>query len=231
MLDWLAQQLQQTAEFAAVWWPLLILFLMTLESSVFPVPSEAVMIPAGFMAARAELLPQGLPLTVACLAVLCGVVGSILGAYLNYWVSLKLGRPLLYKYGKWFFLKPAALARAEEIFREYGDGATFVGRLLPVIRHLISIPAGLSRMHFGRFTLYTATGAGLWCAVLTAMGYWFGLQVQDMTYVELLHRSVDILHRYRVWIVLGGIAFMGGYVWLHHRVMRRSQPGATPPAA
>lgn len=206
-------------EIARIWGPLLIFVFMAVESSFVPFPSEVVMIPAGFMAARGELLGLA-PMPAATLAILCGVLGSLAGAYVNYYLSLKLGRPFLHRYGKYFLLKPEALDRAEEIFREYGNGATFVCRMLPAIRQLISIPAGLSRMNFAAFSLYTALGAGLWVIVLTVMGYWFGVHSREMGYPELIHHCKDLLHHYKIWIVLGGAAILAAYVWVHHKVMK-----------
>ena len=151
-----------------------ILFFMAVESSFIPFPSEVVMIPAGFLAYRYELLPGCGAWGGLIAAVLCGLAGSMIGAYVNYYLSAWLGRPFLHKYGKYFFLKEQALDRAEEIFRKYGDMVTFICRLLPAIRQLISIPAGLSRMNILRFSLYTGAGAGLWSAILAGIGFYFG---------------------------------------------------------
>jgi membrane protein DedA with SNARE-associated domain len=225
VIEFLVPHIESAAALAAVWGPLLIVVLMAIESSVVPLPSEIVMIPAGFLAARHEL-PPGEPLSAASLAVLCGVLGSLLGAYANYFASLHLGRPLLYRYGRWFFLPPHALERSEEIFREYGDIATFVGRLLPAIRHLISIPAGLSRMNFARFSLWTAVGAGLWCAILTAIGYQLGLRSRELSYAELLERGLALLHDYTAWILLGCALASAAWLYAHRRIMhgRASAP-------
>ena len=134
---------------------------------------------------------------------------------------MKLGRKFLYAYGKYFFLKPAALERAEEIFREYGDMATFVCRLLPAIRQLISIPAGLSKMHFGRFTLFTGLGAGIWVIVLTGMGYYFGKQTTEMSYEELVLTCKHQIGANLPWLVLGLAVSAVVYVWVHRKVMHR----------
>ncbi len=206
--------LERSAEVAKVWGPLLIFILMAIESSVFPLPSEVVMIPAGFMAARFELFP-GDPTLAIILAIFCGTVGSIAGAFANYFVSLKLGRPFLYRYGKWFFLRPHSLERAEAIFLEYGDVATFVGRLLPAIRHLISIPAGLSRMKLTRFSFFTGFGAGIWVTILTFIGYNFGRATKDMSYRDLVIQGKAVIHHNFVWILLGCAVVFFGYMWLH----------------
>ena len=133
--------LDQIALIAPVWGLALIFFFMTVESSFIPFPSEVVMIPAGFLAARGEL-GCGPAEIQFLLAVAAGVVGSVAGAYINYALSLWLGKPFLIRYGKYFFVKKEALERACEVFNKYGSATTFVCRLIPVIRQLISIPAG-----------------------------------------------------------------------------------------
>ncbi|GAB4312593.1 MAG: DedA family protein [Candidatus Sumerlaeia bacterium] len=218
MTEYLIHYLGEAAAIAAVWGPLLIFFFMAVESSFIPFPSEVVMIPAGFLAARAELFP-GDPVSAAVIAVTCGVMGSLAGAFVNYYLSLKLGRPVLYKYGKWVFLKPSALERAEEVFREYGELATFVCRLIPAIRQLISIPAGLARMNFFRFTLFTALGAGIWVVILTLIGYSFGVKYKDMSYEDLVHQGKAWLHDHYLWMFLALALIVVGYVWVHNKVM------------
>lgn len=218
MNDLLVQYLQQVAELARLWGPLLILLCMAVESSFIPFPSEVVMIPAGFMAARHELFP-GDPLAAAAFAVTCGVAGSLLGAIVNYALALGLGRPFLHRHARWFLLSPASMDRAEEIFREYGDVATFVCRLVPAIRQLISLPAGLARMDFRRFCFFTALGAGAWVTILTVIGYRLGVDSRDMSYAELVHRGSAIVHHDMGWILLGCAAVFAGYVWIHRRVM------------
>ena len=144
-----------------------IFFLMALESSVFPVPSEAVMIPAGYLAAQGKLDPF--------LAVLTGGLGSVVGALANYWILGRwLGRPFLEKYGRWILVTPQKFARAETLFLRGANWATFVGRFIPVVRHLISIPAGLFKMRTVPFLALTFVGATLWCAVLAAAGWFLG---------------------------------------------------------
>ena len=129
---------------------LFIFVFMTIESSFIPFPSEVVMIPAGFLVARYNMLTPWHIFDLGVI-ILIGLAGSLLGAFINYVLAIRLGRPFLHKYGKYFFLKEQALDRAEEIFRDYGEIVTFVCRLLPAIRQLISNPAGLSRMDIGRF--------------------------------------------------------------------------------
>ena len=143
-----------------------IFILMAMESSVIPVPSELVMPPAGYLvqAGKMEMLP----------VILCGTFGSLLGAYLNYFASHYLGRPLLLKYGKYVWITEEKFAKVETFFLRHGEISTFVGRLLPVVRHLISLPAGLAGMNHLKFSLYTLLGAGIWVTVLTWIGYFIG---------------------------------------------------------
>lgn len=219
MLDQLAAHLDQIAAYAPTWGFALAFFFMAVESSFIPFPSEIVMLPAGFLAARGELT-FGAPVPDLVAAVVAGTAGSLAGAYFNYWLSAKLGEPFLRKYGKWFFVKPEALDRAEEVFNRYGAATTFVCRLVPVIRQLISIPAGLSRMPLGAFTLFTGLGAGVWNVVLALTGYAIGRGAGDVTYVELVHRGKALVDAHLAWIVLGAVVLGVGYVAVSKLVMR-----------
>ena len=143
-----------------------IFILMAMESSLIPIPSELVMPPAGYLAQQGLMNPW--------IAILSGTTGSLAGAYANYYVARYLGRPVLFTYGKYFFISPDKLHRIERIFLRHGEISTLIGRLLPVIRHLISIPAGLSGMKHLRFSLYTLLGSLIWCSVLTWIGYTIG---------------------------------------------------------
>jgi membrane protein DedA with SNARE-associated domain len=149
-----------------------IVILMAIESSVLPLPSELVMPPAGYLAAQGKMS--------ALAAVLCGTFGSILGALVNYSLAVFVGEPVLRKYGKYVLVSARSLDRSEQFFRQHGEISTFVGRLLPVIRHLISIPAGMSRMSLARFVAFTAAGAGLWCAILTYLGWLIGRHGEEV---------------------------------------------------
>ncbi len=139
-----------------------VVVLMAMESSILPVPSEIVIPPAAFWAAQGQMTFGGI--------VLAGTFGSWLGSAISYWASRWIGRAVLLRWGKYVFIKPDSLDRAEVFVQRYGIGGVFFARLLPVIRHLISIPAGITRMPFGIFSLVTGLGAALWCAVLA----WFG---------------------------------------------------------
>lgn len=143
-----------------------IFLLMAMESSIIPVPSELVMPPAGYLAAQGQMN--------SLIAILCGTAGSLVGAYANYYAAHYLGRPLLLKYGKYVWITEEKFARVERYFKDHGEISTFIGRLLPVVRHLISLPAGLAGMNHVKFTIYTLAGAGIWVTILTYIGYFIG---------------------------------------------------------
>ena len=220
MLDQLAAHLDAIAALAPVWGYALIFLFMAIESSFIPFPSEVVMIPAGFLAARGELTLHA-PVADLALACAVGLLGSLAGAYFNYYLSAKLGEPFLRRYGKWFFLKPEALDRACEVFNRYGALTTFVCRLIPVIRQLISIPAGLARMPLGTFTFFTSLGAGIWTFLLALAGYSLGRTAGDITYNELVHRGKELIDANLVWVILGGVLLAVAYVGISKLVMRR----------
>jgi membrane protein DedA with SNARE-associated domain len=221
MTEHLIRYIEVAAQLAPVWGYVIIFILMAIESSFLPLPSEVVMIPAGFLAARGALTFHH-PELDSVISILAGTLGSVVGAFVNYYLAQWLGRPFLYRYGRYFFLKPAHLMRAEELFREYGGGITFVCRMLLGIRHVISIPAGLSRMNKGTFALATASGAAIWVAILTGIGYYFGMKTADMTYAELVHRGKDVLNQNLHWIVLGCVVFFALYLYAHKLIMHSS---------
>jgi membrane protein DedA with SNARE-associated domain len=139
-----------------------IIVLMAMESSIFPVPSEIVIPPAAFLAAQGKLSFTGV--------VLAGALGSYLGSAITYWASRLIGRPLIVKYGRFVLVTPKKLEQAEQWLARYEAGGVFFARLLPVVRHLISIPAGIVRMNFGLFSLVTIAGSALWCWILAYLG-------------------------------------------------------------
>lgn len=147
-----------------------ITILMTIESSAIPFPSEIVVPPAAYHAAATG--EMSLPLIV-----LFATLGAFFGATINYFLSLWLGRPIIYRFadsklGHMLMLDGSKVKRAEDYFNEHGAVSTLVGRMIPVIRQLISIPAGLARMNFARFALFTSIGAGIWNIILTVLGYY-----------------------------------------------------------
>ncbi len=218
MTHFLIQYIEWGVQHAALWGFLLVFTLMTVESSFIPFPSEVVMIPAGFLAYRGALLFSS-PFLDLVLVIFFGTIGSIFGAYINYFLFLKLGRPFLYRNAKYFFLSPASISRAEEVFNRHGDIATFVCRLLPGIRQLISIPAGLARMPIFRFTLFTALGAGIWSAVLALTGYYFASLTQDLSYAELVVKGRENIQHNLPWLFLGLSAIIVVYLLLHRKIM------------
>lgn len=147
-----------------------ITFLMTLESTVIPIPSELVVPPAAYRAAA-----EGSDLNVI-LVVLCATLGANLGALINYTAARYLGRPIIYAFanstfGHMCLLNEQKVQKTEQYFNDHGAAGTLIGRLVPGIRHLISIPAGLAKMRLSHFILYTTIGAGLWNIILAAIGY------------------------------------------------------------
>ena len=164
--------------------------LMTIESSFIPFPSEVVIPPAVYVASEptSALCATGnYPVDVA-LIVLFGTVGAMLGAVINYLLSMWLGRPIIYKFadsrvGHLLLLSSEQVQKAENYFNDHGKVSTFIGRLIPGIRQLISIPAGLAKMHFGQFMLYTFLGAFIWNTVLALLGY-------------IAHGQADLINQY-----------------------------------
>jgi len=219
MTELLIEHIEWAAANAYIWGFILVFVFMTIESSFIPFPSEVIMIPAGFLAYRGELT-FGAPYIDLTAAVLCGLAGSLAGAFINYYLALFLGRPFIYRYGKYFFIKPELFSKAEEIFLEYGEITTFVCRLLPAIRQLISLPAGLSRMPLIKFSLFTALGAGIWCTILAWIGYYLGSLSADMTYAQLVYNGKDILKENYIWIFLGLAVIVAIYAIIHHLVMK-----------
>lgn len=220
MLESIASNLDAIAALAPTWGYVFIFLFMAIESSFIPFPSEVVMIPAGFLAARGELGAGG-PVACLCISVAVGVLGSLAGAFANYYLALWVGKPFLEKYGKWFFIKPEPLARACEVFNRYGAATTFVCRLVPVIRQLISIPAGISRMPLGEFTLFTALGAGIWSAILAVVGFWLGRSAGDISYLELVTRGKEMSSAHLPLVVGGAVALVAIYLLASKLVMGR----------
>lgn len=143
-----------------------IFIMMFLESSFFPFPSEVVMIPAGYLASKGEMNLYG--------AILSGIAGSLSGALFNYYLALKLGREFILKYGKYVLFREESLQKMDDFFAKHGHISTFSGRLIPVVRQYISLPAGLARMDIVAFSVYTALGAGIWVIILAVLGYVIG---------------------------------------------------------
>ena len=220
MLETIASHLDSIAALAPTWGLLFIFVFMAIESSFVPFPSEVVMIPAGFLAARGEM-GIGSPSLAVWVAIAVGVAGSLAGAFVNYYLALWVGKPFLEKYGKWFFLKPAALERACEVFNRYGAATTFVCRMVPAIRQLISIPAGIARMPIGSFTLFTTLGAGVWTAILAFVGYGLGKSAGDISYLELCTKGKEMASAHLPLVIGSALTLVAVYVLVSKLVMKR----------
>ncbi|GJQ60382.1 MAG: DedA family protein [Candidatus Scalindua sp. AMX11] len=218
MTDFCIQYIEWGVKHAHLWGFLFVFVFMAVESSFIPFPSEVVMIPGGFLAYRHELFFAS-PVTDSLIVLVCGTAGSLLGAAINYFLSLKLGRPFLYRYGRYFFLSPPTIARSEEIFNKYGDITTFVCRLLPAIRQLISIPAGLAQMPLLRFTFFTLLGAGIWSAILVLIGYYFASIASEMSYAELVLNGKNLVHDKFPYLLLGLGVIIAIYIIVHRKIM------------
>jgi membrane protein DedA with SNARE-associated domain len=167
---------------------------MAIESSFIPFPSEAVVPPAAWKAAVTGEMS-------VVLVVLFATLGAMIGAFINYYLSVWLGRPIVYRFansriGHMCLIDEAKVKNAERYFDEHGAVSTFVGRLVPAVRQLISIPAGLARMGVGRFALYTALGAGTWNVILALLGYYMasipGLQSEEAVMNKVKEYSSEI---------------------------------------
>ena len=179
-----------------------IFILMAMESSVIPIPSEVVMPPAGYLAQQGQMNLWA--------AVFWGTVGSLAGAYANYFAAHYLGRPLLLKYGRYVWITEEKFAKVETFFQRHGEISTFIGRLLPVVRHLISLPAGLAGMNHLKFSLYTLLGAGIWVTILTWIGYFIG-------------QNQELIMKYSHQALIGVVIFSAILIVLYVRRHRRSR--------
>ena len=191
----------------AVGWPGVV-FLMAVESAAIPFPSELIMPLAGWLLIQAH----GGPLWMVGLAGFYGALGNLIGSWVAYWVSLKGGRPLLLKYGKYVLITRDEVERAEVWFAKYGEMAVFVSRLLPVVRTFISVPAGLARMNLWRFSLYTFAGSYIWSLGLAYGGYLLG---ENWEQLRSAMRPFDIP------ILLVIAAAFGWFLWRRIRALRR----------
>jgi membrane protein DedA with SNARE-associated domain len=176
-----------------------IIILMAIESSFFPLPSELVMPPAGYLASTGQLN--------VFLVIAAGALGSVLGALVNYALSATLGRAIIYafadsRWGKLLLLSAKKLDKSEAYFNRYGRIATFTGRLVPVVRHLISIPAGLSKMPLLDFIAFTALGAAVWVAVLTTAGYIFGANQTAIINFYIYYKEISWLLLLAAFIII-----------------------------
>jgi membrane protein DedA with SNARE-associated domain len=181
-----------------------ILFLMLLESTVVPVPSEFVVTPAAYHAAGGNL--------DVFLVVLFATIGADLGASINYVVAYYVGRPVIYrfansKWGKMCLLNQEKVEKSEKYFDDHGIVATLTGRLIPGIRHLISIPAGLAKMNYWKFLLYTTIGAGVWHAILASLGWYLHAIVPEDQLDDKITEYAEYIKLFIIAAVLIGLAY------------------------
>lgn len=184
-----------------------VFILMAMESTIIPIPSELVMAPAAFWAMQGKM---NFPLVI-----FFGAVGSYFGSAASYWFARLLGQPFLHRFGKYFFISEKHLKLAEDWMKKYGVVGVLFARVLPVIRHVISMPAGIFRMNFRLFSLVTIVGASLWCTILA----WFGrLVIGDRP--ELLNspeEMVGVIKDRMIWFVIGVLILFSLYFFVVHR--------------
>jgi len=203
LIDWYLGALQTGGYF-------LVALLMAVESSIVPLPSEVVIPPAAYLADTGQIRMSLWGI------VLAGTIGSWLGASAMYWASRWAGRPLVMRFGKYLFISPAKVEGAERWAAQYGSVGIFVSRLLPVVRHLIGIPAGIVRMNYWKFSSYTILGSAIWCAVLCWVGVRMG---QD------LQQAKNMTHTFSLWC--GGLTLAIGllyYLFVHRQMKKSSSP-------
>ena len=203
MLETIASNIYSFVAAAPTWGFVFIFVFMAIESRFIPFPSEVVVPPAAYVAGiegSSLHTTDSYPVNVL-LVVLFGTLGAIIGAIINYFLAMWLGRPITYafadsKLGHLLLLSAEKVKKAEDYFNEHGKVSTFVGRLIPGIRQLISIPAGLCKMHFGWFLFYTFLGAGVWNVVLALLGY-------------IAHGQMDLIHTYSHELSIAIMALLG----------------------
>ena len=172
---------------------------MFLESTPFPLPSELIMIPAGMAASHGDMNIYSV--------IIFGVLGNIFGAIFSYFLALYLGRAILFKVGKYFFLKPSAIIKIENFFNNHGGISIFIGRIIPGARHLISLPAGVAKMNFGLFFIYTFLGSALWTSALTVLGY-------------LIGKNQNLIEQYLHLLIFGALALCASLLVLYILIRR-----------
>ena len=184
-----------------------ILLLMAMESSLFPVPSELVVPPAGYLASQGQMN--------IWLVIFFSTLGSLIGALFNYAIAYYLGRPWILRYGKYFLIPPEKFAKVESFFLKHGEISTFTGRLIIVVRHLISLPAGLSKMDLKRFIIFTLVGSFIWVSILAYIGYIVG---NNMDLVKSYYKQAAI-----GLVVIMAIVLAVYIVWQKNRVRIKAE--------
>lgn len=181
-----------------------IVFLMFIESTFIPLPSELVIPPAGYLISQNKMSWAGV--------ILSGTIGSVLGALFNYAIAVFFGRPFILKYGKYFGVSKSHFEKGETFFLKHGHISTFIGRLILGVRHYISFPAGLCRMNLLEFCFYTAFGAGIWVWILAYIGYFVGNNKEQI---------LEVSRQWSVYVIIGCAVLILAYI-LWHRKKRKA---------
>lgn len=203
MQDFIVNISQGALDNLNYWW---IILFMAIESSFIPFPSEIVMIPAAYMAAEEGKMSY-------FMIIICGTLGALIGALLNYAIAYFLGRPIVYRFansriGHMCLIDEEKVKKAEDYFDRHGKISTLIGRMIPAIRQLISIPAGLAKMHLGSFVLFTSLGACLWNCILVLIGYVCHTQIDKNTLIGTISHYSHIIGIAAIVIIVGIIAYL-----------------------
>ena len=206
---------------------LFVFLFMVIESSFIPFPSEVVVPPAAYLACTNTGAGADMNIFVV---VIVATLGALVGAFINYYLALWVGRPVVYRFadsklGHACLIDRQKVEKAEAYFDKHGAISTFIGRLIPAIRQLISIPAGLARMNVGKFAIFTSLGALIWNGVLAALGYWLSLYVKP----DQLFEKVEEYNRYLTWIGWG--IFVVCVLFILWNAFRKKKPAPAPAAA
>ncbi len=177
-----------------------IMFLMFIESTFIPLPSELVIPPAGYLISQNQMSWTGV--------IASGTLGSVLGAVFNYAVAMYLGRPFILKYGRYFGISQSHFIKGENFFLRHGNISTFIGRLILGVRHYISFPAGLCKMKIGKFCFYTALGAGIWVWILTYIGYFVGNNKEKI---------IEVSKQWSLYVIIACALLIALYILWHRR--------------
>ena len=177
-----------------------IMFLMFIESTFIPLPSELVIPPAGYLISQNQMSWTGV--------IASGTLGSVLGAVFNYAVAMYLGRPFILKYGRYFGISQSHFIKGENFFLKHGNISTFIGRLILGVRHYISFPAGLCKMKIGKFCFYTALGAGIWVWILTYIGYFVGNNKEKI---------IEVSKQWSLYVIIACALLIALYILWHRR--------------
>jgi membrane protein DedA with SNARE-associated domain len=177
-----------------------ILFLMFIESTFIPLPSELVIPPAGYLIYQKQMNWIGV--------IASGTAGSVLGALFNYGIAIYLGRPIILRYGKYVGVSENHFRKGEDFFLRHGNISTFIGRLILGVRHYISFPAGLCRMNLMKFCFYTAFGAGLWVCILAYIGYFVGNNQEKI---------MEMSRQWTLYVIIGCVLLIAVYIFWHRK--------------